>query len=670
MRFIEELKKRKLAQWMAGYFAVAWGLLEVLSFLTNQFALPQFVVRSATVIVATGFLVALTLAWHHGDKGRQRITGVETITLAVIVIAGGILTLLVNLPDSDDLTDLEGLGAISGPVTRMTIALPRDQRLGIQQGGSLSLAISPDGTRIAYVAETNEGIRLVVRPFDNFEATVLAGTDYADQPFFSPDGEWIGFFTPGEMRKVPIHGGEPITITTFDGAIAGASWGANDQILYSLLEQGLWLISSSGGDPEKVTVTSAAATDAGVIDPALNVIGIVLEWPSFLPGDERAIVTDGSSVLLLTLATGELRRLISVSGRQARYLRSGFLVFTETGEHVRAVSFDPDNPEITGQPFPVLDNVFRAPGGGAVFFDVSRTGTLVYVTGGFQRSLVLADRNGRTELITDEKRGFRFPRFSPDGDRIVVTVDPRPSSIWIYDTARGLGEKITMEGHNYLPIWQVDSGNIIHMHGLTLRSINPQRPDLSKAFISPDHRLNPTLFPTTSSTDGKIIAGNAWNNDTGLDIYTVTTGEALSYEPFLRSQANESEPDISPDGNWISYVSNTTGRNEVYVQHLTIPGARHRISNDGGVDPVWSRDGRRLFYRRGDYIMVATVETKPTISFSEPDILFRAELDTTQIRNWDVGPDDRFVLVESDPATTREFQVVLNWFKTVQDAAN
>ena len=136
MRFIEELKKRKIAQWMAGYFAVAWGLLEVLSFLTNQFALPQFIVRSATVIVGTGFLVALTLAWHHGDKGRQHITGVETITLAVIVIAGGILTLIVNLPDSDDLTDLEGLGATSGPVTRMTIALPRDQRLGILQGGS------------------------------------------------------------------------------------------------------------------------------------------------------------------------------------------------------------------------------------------------------------------------------------------------------------------------------------------------------------------------------------------------------------------------------------------------------------------------------------------------------------------------------------------------------
>ncbi len=667
MSFVEKLKERKIVQWTAGYFAVGWGLLEVMSFLAEQFAWPSFVVRSATVIIGTGFFVTLTLAWYHGDKGRQRVTGVEAITLAAIILAGGILTLVVNLPDGDEFGDPNAPAA--GPVTRMTIALPRDQRLGISGAGALSLAVSPDGNHIAYVAETEDGIRLAVRPFDSFEATVLAGTEQAMQPFFSPDGEWIGFFTAEEMRKVPIHGGEPITITTYDGFPAGASWGIDDTILYSVPRNGLWLVDSSGGAPRQVVVTSIPDSDADKIDTANYNSGNVLEWPSFLPDGERAIVTDGSRVLILNPATGELRELIAAAGRQARYLRSGYLVFTETGEHLRAVPFDPEKLEIVGEPFPVLDNVFRGPGGGAVFFDISRNGTLVYVTGGFQRSLVVADKDGRMQPVTADKRGFRWPRFSPNGDRIVVTVDPRPSQFWIYDAARGLGEKISTDGHNIRPIWLNESGNIIHLRRRALRSVDPDRPDRARLLYGPDIRVNQAFFPSTSSRDDRIIAGNAWNKETGTDIYTATLGDTLSFEPYLRSPADESEPDISPDGEWIAYDSNATGRQEVYVQHFSDPAARTRVSDAGGVEPKWSHDGTRLFYRRRDYIMVVEIDIAPEISVSQPEIFLRAEMDTTQMGNWDVGPDDRIVVVESDPTTTREFQVVLNWFKAVQEIA-
>lgn len=668
MQLFEKLKNRKIVQWTAGYFAVAWGLLEVLSFLSNQFAWPSLVVRSTTVIVGTGFLIALTLAWHHGDKGQQRVTVIELITLAVIVVAGGMLTFIVNLPKSDEFGDLEELGSASGPVTRMTIALPRDQRLGISEGG-LPLAVSPDGKRIAYVAETEQGVRLAVRPFDSFEATVLYGTEGAMQPFFSPDGEWIGFFMAGQMRKVPIHGGEPITITTFEGYPAGATWSIDDTILYSHWREGLWLVPSSGGSPRKVDLVSAPASVSEKIGTELQGIGNVLEWPSFLPDGKNAIVTDGSSVLLLNPITGELRELIAAAGREARYLRSGFLVFTETGEHLRAVGFDPEQLEIVGQPFPVLDNVFRAPGGGAIFFDISRNGTLVYVTGGFERSLVLADSDGRMRTLTNDKRGFRWPRFSPQGDRIVVTVDPRPSEFWIYEVARGLGEKISTGGHNILPIWQTESGNIVHIRRRALRSIDPDNPNQAGLLYPEDASFDRAFYPTTSTTNDRIIAGNGWNDDTGVDIYAVTIGDSPTLEPHLRSPADEREPDISPDGKWIAYASNTTGRYEVFVQPFFGPGRRTRISRDGGNDPQWSSDGRKLFYRRRDYIMVVDVDAASEISVSEPKIHLRAELDTTQMRNWDVGPDDQIVLVESDPTTTREFQVVLNWFKAVQELA-
>lgn len=661
----EKLKARKVVQWSIAYFAIAWGALEVLDFLVVQFGWPRFIVRSSVVVLGTGFFVVLTIAWHHGDKGRQRVGGLELITLALIIVLGGALTVFVNLPPGDSGRRF----APAGPVNRLTITLPREQRLSIKGGGAFSLAVSPDGQRVAYIAETADGNRLVVRPFDSFDATVFDGTDHAEQPFFSPDGQWIGFFARGELRKVPISGGAPITISQIHGAGSGASWGPDDMILYSLGSRGLWIVPAAGGEPHEIVTTRQAASSSEHLDPAVMSRGPTLEWPSILPDGEHALVTDGARVVALSIATGELTELIVAAGRQARYLDPGFLVFTETGELVRAVSFDLNRLQVTGQPFPVIENVFRSPGGGAVHFDVSRTGTLVYVTGGFERTLMLADREGRLEPLTRDKRGFRWPRFSPEGDRVVVTVDPRPSEIWIYDVARGLGRKISGDGHNVMPIWPNNHNGIIYAGDQTLRRLDPDRPGESSIVFPAEGRLEASFYPTSATSDGRHIAGNRWAHGRGIDVYLIDTSGEGSIRPFRNTPENELNPDISPDGKWISYASDETGRVEVYVQSLSDAGVRERISDHGGDDPSWSADGSEIFYRWGITIMSAEVTTKPSLRSSASTVVFRAELDTTQLRNWDVGPDNQFVIVASDPSTTRELQVVLNWTRAVEELA-
>jgi dipeptidyl aminopeptidase/acylaminoacyl peptidase len=414
--------------------------------------------------------------------------------------------------------------------------------------------------------------------------------------------------------------------------------------------------------PNKGSDATRRASNSGQI----GVAG-AFEWPSILPEGKHAIVTDRLHAYLLTLATGESRQLVSAAGRQARYLQPGYIIYTETGEKLRAVAFDLATQEITGQPFPVLDNVFRAPGAGAVYFDVSRTGTLLYVVGGFQRSLVLADSEGTLESITDDKRGFRFPRFSPDGNRVLVAIDPRPTNLWIYDIARGIGERLTSDGHQVAPLWHSGSNGIVFNQNRTIRGMDPDRPDRIERIFPANGRLSTGFFPSSSTSDGRVIVGTRRITATQTDIHVLTTGDSPQLTAWLQTDSAEQLAHIRPDGNWISYASDDTGRTEVYVQTFPEPGTRTRVTSGGGTDPTWSRDGKKLFYRQGDKIMVVEIATEPTVAISEPTLFVRTELDTTQIRNWDVGPEDRVVLIESDPTTTREFQVVLNWSRAVQD---
>ena len=660
MGVVEKLKERKVVQWTAGYFAVAWGALEVLSFLAAQFGWPAFVVRVATVILGAGLFAVIIVAWNHGDRGRQKVSANEVILLAALLFGGGTLAVFVAQPGGDD------QAIVAGPVTRLTVTLPKEQRLALAGSYRYPMAVSPDGTLIAYVAGIDGKAQLALRSLDSFEATVLPGTEGAKHPFFAPDGKRLGFFADGRLLRAPLDGGAPVVVTEIDAPPMGGSWGQNGQILYSQRGDGLWLVSAEGGTPRKIAPRLAQADVSGDTAPAALVTGGYPVWPSILPDGEHALATDRDGAFMFSLETGEGHRL-SESRNQTRYVRSGHLLFTVGEERLLAAPFDLDSLQITGPSFTVLEDVFRAPGGGAILFDVSQNGTLAFVSGGFSRSLALSDQYGRTELLTEDRRGFRFPRFSPDGQRVVVTIDPRPSDLWLYDVTRGVGEPLTADGHNILPLWPPGSARIVFYRNRLVYSMDPGDPN-SMQQLSPDEGSD-NLYPQTMSVDRQIVYGNYLSEESLFDIYAIEIGDPATFRPHISTPANDYTPRLSRDDEWMAFASDVSGRSEVYVEPHQGKGPRARVSIDGGTEPVWSHDGSRLYFRDGSRIMSALVDNRSPLSFAEPELMFVSpELDTTQQGNWDVGPGGRIVLVQSDPTTNSEFQVVLNWFGALTEA--
>ncbi len=362
---------------------------------------------------------------------------------------------------------------------------------------------------------------------------------------------------------------------------------------------------------------------------------------------------------VLDLGTGEVRFLFN--GTQARYVPTGHLLFHAGEERIRAVPFDIDRLEVNGAEVPVLEGVFRGPGGSAAAFAVSETGTLAYVAGGFERSLWLVARDGSEERIPVEARGYRWPRVSPDGNRVAVIVDPRPSDVWMVDLQRGSAEPLTTDGHHPSLAWAPDGERLGFSFGGDLHWIRWREgggPQLASA------RPLPQYQPSWSIDDHIMV--NEIHPENGSDLAVINLVDGSS-APFLATPASESAPNFSPDGRWVAYYSNVSGAREVYVRPFPGPGPRHSVSIGGGVEGKWSKDGREIFYRSGTRILAVEVSTSPTFSSGPPRELFDASgYDFSQFINWDVGPDGRFVMVKSDPSRLRQVQIVQNWFEELR----
>ena len=330
-------------------------------------------------------------------------------------------------------------------VTRLTVTLPADQELDIGSQ-AMPLAISPDGRRLAYVADSAGRRQLFLRDLDAFEARQIAGTEGAQYPFFSPDGRAVAFFADGKLKRVSIEGGSPVTVCDAPVIGLGGAWSADGTIVFDPGVSGLMQVPAAGGRPERLTSQ----------DPQMDARD--LNWPQFLPGDRALLATIGGNAAA-TLGVLSLDRRTwqqFARGFQAQYVPSGHLLFhsppVREGE-LHIVPFDLTRLETAGAPGAVLDGVFRSNGGGGAYFAAAPGGTLVFARGGHARRLVRVDRNGRRAPLLDERRGFRMPRLSPDGGHVAVTIDPRPSQIWIYDLARRSGFPLTTADHNLGPVW-------------------------------------------------------------------------------------------------------------------------------------------------------------------------------------------------------------------------
>jgi serine/threonine-protein kinase len=545
------------------------------------------------------------------------------------------------------------------PVTRLIVTLAPE---GLGSDALPHIALAPDGSHLVYVANHQGNTMLYSRSLDSFDSTPMLGTEGAESPFFSPDGQTVGFFAEGKMKKVSISGGAP-TVIAIAAAVRGGSWGPDGTIVFAhSITGGLFHVSADGGAVKPLTVLDRKNKEFSH------------RWPEILPGGKAVLFTiwtgasfDSARIGLVSLATGEKRVLVE-GGYCARYV-PGYLVYTRASE-LLAVPFDLDRLEVRGRPVSILKGVMTNLSFGTAEFSSSNDGTLAYVPGGSQvgdRTLAWVDSKGVRQPLPAPPGGYLAPRISPDGKRVAISILGSNPGMWVYDLARGTLTRLTSEGVIPFPIWSRDRSQLTFSGSLDDRlNVYRMAADGSGAVERLTTNEN-AQWPGSWSPVGEVLAFTEAAPETGYNLMTVDLDGDRQPHAFLKTPANEYGPKFSPDGHWLAYGSDESGRQEIYVRPFPGPGGKWQISTEGGGEPVWSRNGRELFYRNGDKLMAAAVETTPTFVASKPRLMFEQHFEKSIFpfeANYDVSPDGkRFLLVvpsegESAPA---QINVVLNW---------
>jgi serine/threonine-protein kinase len=607
-----------------------------------------------------------------GSSVRQRRVILAGL-ICVIVVVGLLILAGLNLKPS----------LVPLAVSRFTITLPAGQQFGDLQFPLL--AISPDGTRLAYVASNgNSPAQIYIRTIDSLDAKALPGTEGAYEPFFSPDGQWIGFFAQGKLRKVSITGN--FSQSLCDASLGeGGSWGPDDTIYFAPNNvSGLWRVSASGGEPKEVTRLNRSQGE------------ISHRFPEILPGGKAVLFTirtgPGWEELQLAVhlfATGE-RRVVLSGGGGGHYVSTGHLVYNRVGTLV-AVPFDLTRLKPSGAPVALGEAVKDAPEGAD--YSLSSSGSLIYLPDNPQRlenRLVWVNRNGGIEQLPAPPRAYSNPQISPDGRRVAVQIPGDRFVISVYDLARATLTRLTTpDSSSQVPVWAPPDGKYIAYRGTRAGFRNVYR--ITTDGEGTEERLTTGEYiqtPSSWSPDGKWLAfTEAGTPATGRDIWVLPLeGEALNAGPearkprvFLRTPANEDNGVFSRDGLWLAYESNESGRYEVYVRPIPVPGVRVQISTQGGIEPVWAHNGRELFYRSGDRMMGVEISSRrysngafpSDFSAGVPRLLFEGHYQYSGLvsSDYDVSPDDqRFLMVQATgpEQTPTQIRVVLNWFTELQ----
>jgi Tol biopolymer transport system component len=541
------------------------------------------------------------------------------------------------------------------PVTRLAMSLPPGQRLALD---NLALAISPDGTRLAYVALQGSVSQVYLRAMDSLEARAIPGTDGAGHPFFSPDGQWIGFSAGGKLKKVSLSGGAPISLTDVTPrGIIGASWGSQGVIAFTQRTNGpIQQVSDAGGNVQPLTRLAQGESSHG--------------GPWFLPGGKGLLfniqinnVASNKAAVQSPGVDGH-RDLRPVAGDLPRYTPSGHIVYLQ-GTNLMAVPFDLRNLAVTGTAVPVVEGVLP------LQYSFSSTGSLVYSPGSIQTAqlkLVWVDRKGAEQPVPAPAHIYVMPRVSPDGQRVAAGIEEEGNQIWLYDFARDTLTRLTFEGaSNTVTVWTPDGKRIV-FKGAASR-LFWQAADGSGA-VEPltNESLAPNNFPGGWSPDGQTLV--FVEQAPSFAIWLLPLKDRKP-QPFGQSRSDETAPRFSPDGHWIAYRSNESGRNEVYIRPYPGPGGKWQISTEGGTEPVWNPKGGELFYRNGSKMMAVDVVTQPTLSAGKPRMLFEGAyvLSPRSSANYDVSPDgQRFLMVEASEQgqAPAQINVVLNWFEELK----
>jgi serine/threonine-protein kinase len=560
-------------------------------------------------------------------------------------------------------------------VARFSISLPPNEVV-------LSVAISPDGKRVAFAGYSGgyggPGTRsqVYLREIAGLEVKPIPGTTMGSGPFFSPDGQWLGFRHVQSLatKKVALSGGAPVTIGPVD-MFFGSHWEGDDTILLTTEYPGaIRRLPAAGGTPQPVTELDPKKED------------FFHYWPQLLPGGKAVLFSssrsgiesyDDARIEVQALATGE-RRVLVDGGSSARYSPTGHLIYGRAGT-LLAVPFDLERLAVTGPPVPVLEGVLTGLSVPTAAFSLAANGTLAYAPGtgvGGERTVVWVDRQGNAERLPMPPRMYLHPRISPDGRQIAIEIEGPTHDLYSYESARGVLTRVSLDGSSHWPVWTPDGkrlafriwrpGEKFTMWWMPAdRSAGAER--LTKVGIMQS--------PSDWTPDGKGVAFTQVSPETGPDVYVLPIEDRERKPiPFAQTKFAEGSPRFSPDGRWIAYTSNESGRNEIYVQSYPGPGPKIQVSTEGGMDAAWKRNGGELFYRNRDKMMAVSVTTHPAFAASTPRLLWegRYALGTSSScgapgptsSNYDVTADGQRFLMIQDSATQvfpSQINVVLNW---------
>jgi Tol biopolymer transport system component/predicted Ser/Thr protein kinase len=556
-------------------------------------------------------------------------------------------------------------------VTRFTVTLPHEQR--ITPGWNPAILFRPEGSAIGYFSLADG--RNHERYFADLELRTLAieGSRLFLQSY-SPDGRWAAVWgaSDGRLQKVSLAGGAPVPLADVD-MFGRGDWGTDGYIYFTEKYPGaIARVPEDGGPKEVVTELDAERHD------------FVHKHAQLLP-DRRALIFtsvtsqtesyDDARVEVIALDTRQ-RTVLVEGGFSPRYSPSGHVVYARGGS-LYAVPFDVASREVTGPAVKVLDGVLMSTNTGSAYFDVSKTGSLAYATGaseGGARTVVWVDRRGTEEPLPLSPRSYLFPRISPDQKTLAIEVEGATHNLYSYDLARGVLTKLTTDGLSHAPVWAADGQTLCYRSWKAGRMTMWQMPaDRS----GPDVRLTEIAGSQSAvavSADGRYLTFNQMAAGAPMRAYVLPLAGPGTPQPIEESRFAVASAKFSPDGRFVAYCSNESGRPEVFVRPWPGPGPKIQASNEGGVDPLWARSGTEIFYRAGDKMMAVPVSRAQGLQLGRPRMLWEREYSEgmssscgppgVSSGNYDVTADgQRFLMIKDDAADvfSTNLVVVLNW---------
>jgi serine/threonine protein kinase/Tol biopolymer transport system component len=538
------------------------------------------------------------------------------------------------------------------PVRRLELTLPSGVELFTS---NRTVAVSPDGSRVAFVGVRAGTRQVYLRALDQFEAAPLQGSDSATVCFFSPDGQSIGIVTnTGVIRTISLADGLVTTVTDGANFLYGAAWGEDDRIVF-VRAGTLWQVARSGGTATQLTKLGGVQGDTLHANPA------------FLPGSKALLFAvsagDQRRIESLVLATGERRKVIE-GGALPLYATSGHLVFVRNGE-LLAAPFDPDRLEVVGSAAQAIEKL-PAQLQGIPSIDISASGTVIYAPTAAVSRLVSVSRQGAEQPLNDVARSYANPRLAPDGSRVLV----QAGDLWIQDVTRSSFTRLTPRDAviNAFPMWLPDGRRVIYRSPSGLRIQDAEGSGGGQLVTG----TSDYDYPAALAADGDTLLFMRSTQETSFDILMLSLRNPTEIRPLLKTAAYEGGARLSPDGRWLVYVSNESGQNDVYLRAFPALDRRWSISTQGGTQPLWNPSGKEIFYRSGDKMMAVEVTTTPQVTLSTPRVLFEQRYAYgagITMANYDVTQDgQRFIMVKDESGAAR-LNIILNWLSELRRVA-